>query len=227
MPDPILLRSALFPVIFGLFGGVATASPSRLCDDAARTAAAQTDVPLAILRAITLAETGHTARDTAAFGPWPWAVQADSRGHWFADQASAIAYTKSLMALGKTNIDIGCYQLNLHWHSAEFKSIEEMFSPENNALYAATFLDRLYRETGDWRMAVGRYHSRDGDRAEAYLQRLEQLFDRNLAGRRGLPASGVSQPGPTHVAEKFGLVAARGPLIEPNRRASPLIGGMP
>lgn len=227
MLDLSCLRSIALAVLFGPWGGVVTASPSRLCDEAARLAAAQTNVPLAILQAVTLAETGHMARDTAGFGPWPWAVQADSRGHWFDNQASAITYAKSLVAQGKTNIDIGCFQLNMRWHSDGFHSVEDMFSPAGNALYAAMFLDRLHQETGDWRRAVGRYHSRDGNRAEAYLQRLERLFEQNLAGRAAVPAPPDVPQKPSRVVEKFGLVAARGPLLQTNRLARPLIGGAP
>lgn len=221
------LRLAILSVAFGLWGAVGIASPSRLCDDAARIASAQTNVPLSILRAITLAETGHATGDTAAFGPWPWAVQADNRGHWFPDQSSAIAYTKSLVAQGKSNIDVGCFQLNLRWHSVAFQSVEDMFSPENNALYAATFLDRLHQQTGDWRAAVGRYHSRDDDRAEAYLQRLETLFDQHLASVAPLPSQPTRQARPVYSPEKFGLVSARGPLIQTPRQLRPLIGGSP
>jgi hypothetical protein len=102
-----------------------------------------------------------------------------------------------------------------------------MFSPKNNALYAATFLQDLHQQTGDWRAAVGRYHSRDGDRAEAYLQRLETLFDRHIAH----PAFAMPQPevrAKTPLPpQRFGLISARGPLIQSPRHVRPLIGGSP
>lgn len=219
------LRLAILAFYVG-FGGFAYASPSRLCEDAARHASDKTGVPVSILRAITLAETGHTAADTSRFAAWPWAVQADMRGHWFPDQAAAISYAKSLVAQGKSNIDIGCFQLNIRWHADAFQSVEEMFSPDSNALYAATFLQRLYQETGDWRAAVGRYHSRNPEHSEPYLQRLEKLFARYLGQPTDAPQQ-VAEVQPTRAPQRFGLVSARGPLIQVTGQARPLIGGRP
>lgn len=218
---------AFLALCLALWAQAASASPSRLCDDAARIASEQTGVPLSILRAITLAETGHTSAGTAGFVAWPWAVQADMRGHWFPDQQSAIAYANTLVGQGKSNIDIGCFQLNMHWHATAFQSVDDMFSPENNALYAATFLERLYQQTGDWRAAVGRYHSRDASRAESYVQRLETLFEQHLARPATAAPAPQAQAKPAAVSQRFGLVLARGPLIQAARNARPLIGGSP
>jgi len=232
----ILLRRTLLALLWCLWAGQATAQPAVLCDEAAKFAARKTGVPLSVLQAVTLAETGHTRPDASGFFAWPWAVMADMKGQWFPDQASAISFAKGLIEQGKSNIDIGCFQLNIRWHANAFPNLEAMFFPQNNALYAATFLQDLYQETGDWRAAVGRYHSRDATRAEAYVRRLEGIFDENLAYAApdsNAPDAGyatVQNPEPTRIAtvyEKFGLVSARGPLLQTPTQIRPLIGGAP
>lgn len=209
--------------------GVVQAAPVVLCEEAAQFAAEQTGVPLSILQAVTLAETGQTKFDRNKFAPWPWAVQSGAKGNWFPDSRSAIAFTRQLTAQGISNIDIGCFQLNLRWHAEAFENLEDMFSPKNNALYAAAFLQRLYQQTGDWRAAVGRYHSRDDERAESYLQRLETIFETYLADSPPGPAQMRSAALPQAVSapQKFGLVFARGPLLQSPIHPRPIIGGSP
>jgi len=232
----ILLRRTLLALLCVLWAGRAITQPAILCEEAAQFAARKTGVPLSILQAVSLAETGHTRPDTSGFVAWPWAVMADMQGQWFPDQASAITFVKGLIEQGKSNIDIGCFQLNIRWHAQAFPNLEAMFSPQNNALYAATFLQNLYQETGDWRAAVGRYHSRDATRAEAYVRRLEVIFDQNRAhtgpaynapDTRFDTAQKVPQTRVATVYEKFGLVSARGPLLQTPTHIRPLIGGAP
>ena len=56
-------------------------------------------------------------------------------------------------------IDVGCMQINLHFHADAFASLDEAFEPTMNARYAARFLRRLYKDTGSWQDATMRYHS--------------------------------------------------------------------
>lgn len=228
------LRRTILALMFGFWWVQATASPAELCEEAAQFASHQTGVPLSILRAVTLAETGHTQPNGAGFDAWPWAVMADLKGHWFPDKYSAIAYAEEQVAQGKSNVDIGCFQLNIRWHATAFQSVTDMFSPQNNALYAANFLQDLYAQTGDWRTAVGRYHSRDEARAEDYVQRLETIFDKHLGNTA--PTFNASEtvafadatPARTRqVYEKFSLVSARGSLLQTPSRVRPLIGDAP
>ncbi len=211
----------------GLFTTWAQASQATLCEDAARYASANTGVPLSVLRAVALAETGQTKFDKNAYSAWPWTVQSGQKGHWFANQPEATAFVKSLMAAQVTNIDIGCFQINLRWHGQAFQNVEEMFSPRSNALYAARFLQDLYGQTGAWRSAVGRYHSRDDDRAEAYVQRLERLFEAHLSGATGSMPAAATEPAPRQAARQFSLSGARGPILLNASETRPLIGARP
>lgn len=232
------LRRTILTIAHVWAGTQAIASPAALCEEAAQFAAQQTGVPLSILRAVTLAETGHTQANGAGFDAWPWAVMADLKGHWFPDQNAAITFAEEQVAQGKSNVDIGCFQLNVRWHATAFQDMADMFSPQNNALYAANFLQNLYAETGDWRAAVGRYHSRNDARAEAYVRRLETIFDTHLgdtstafdAPERVAYAPRAQKRAQTRtpqVYERFGLVSARGSLLQTPSRVSPLVGDAP
>ena len=56
-------------------------------------------------------------------------------------------------------IDVGCMQINHHYHADAFASVTEMFDPHKNVDYAAHFLTRLRQREGSWTMAVARYHA--------------------------------------------------------------------
>lgn len=203
------------------------ASPSQLCDQAARYAANEIGVPLSILRALTLAETGRRPSRNEIFGPWPWSVHAGGQGYWFADETSAIRFVNQKIDDGLSNIDVGCFQLNVHWHAKGFRDIAAMMSPKENALYAARFVNSLYEETGDWRRAVGHYHSRTQSKAEGYVARLETLYYQHIGTQAPAPQPERANPPPVRQRQPhYDLVAARAPLIEIARRPRPLIGGL-
>ena len=154
----------------------AQAGVGRLCDDAARSAARDSGVPLSILLAITRVETGRQSKD--GIDPWPWAVNLDGQGHWFATETQAWRFVYDAFRGGARDFDIGCFQINYRWHGARFTSIEAMFDPFANAHYAATFLTELHRETGDWEGAVRAYHSRTPEKADLYATRFADVLAR-------------------------------------------------
>lgn len=201
-----------------------SASPAQLCETAAQYAAERTGVPLSILRAVTLAETGRAFAENQRYAAWPWAIQSGNRGNWFLDSDAALTHVKGLMAQGVRNIDIGCFQLNLRWHGQAFENLEEMISPQENAIYAARFLQKLFHETGDWRSAVGRYHSRDTIRAQAYVARLEMLFKTHLAAvSPAMPSQNGMRLQPEQQPRRFGLAFARGPIVDQGSANGPII----
>lgn len=152
------------------FGAVPGAD---VCEWAAGQAARETGVPLDILGALTLTETGR--RIEGGVRPWAWSANAEGEGTWFDDPQSAVAFAEDRVAQGRTNLDIGCFQLNYRWHGDGFASVAQMFDPLENARYAARFVSQLHAETGDWRAAAGAFHSRTRVNAERYLQRFDTL----------------------------------------------------
>jgi hypothetical protein len=164
-----LLRVCLL-VCTALQAAPAAANP---CDEAARAAARATGVPLDVLMAVSRTETGRT-RD-GVFTPWPWTVNVAGRGAWFDGPGGAVAAIGRARAAGTRNIDIGCFQINFHWHGAQFRNTTEMLDPAANARYAADFLSRLHAEFGTWEGAVGAFHSRTPRHRDRYLERYRRI----------------------------------------------------
>jgi hypothetical protein len=73
---------------------------------------------------------------------------------------------------GIDDVDIGCLQVNWHWHGLVFTSPAAALTPGANAQYAASLLRKYRVQTGTWSGAVGRYHSHDARRAEVYRCRI-------------------------------------------------------
>lgn len=147
-----------------------------LCDRAIRAAAARHDVPLRLMRAVSLVESGKTVPMTdggSARVAWPWTVNMEGAGRWFDDRASAIDYVQRERGRGARSFDVGCMQVNHLWHGEAFRSIADMFDPEQNADYAARFLRSLKEEAGDWFVAAGNYHSRTPKFHQAYRAKVK------------------------------------------------------
>lgn len=202
-------RRRLLPTLVALLLGAAAeaaqaaADPADLCLSAARIAATESGVPLAVLVAITGVETG---RGSGA-RPWPWTVNMEGEGRWFDDGEQARAFVEAAMRRGARSFDIGCFQINHRWHGTAFASIEAMFDPLENARYAARFLGDLRAETGDWSRAAGAYHSRTPDLAQRYRAR----FDRLHAALSSQPEAGdpvvlVAEAAPPRLPRVNGFV---------------------
>lgn len=149
------------------------ATTAAICDAAALRAAHATGVPIDVLRAISLTETGRNGE--SGFLPWPWTVNMEGVGKWFDDLQTAKKYVDQNFERGARSFDIGCFQINYRWHGQAFSSIEEMFEPDANARYAAEFLQRLHSELGDWTKAAGAYHSRTPKYANKYKARFTRI----------------------------------------------------
>lgn len=176
-----LCRPLLLLFLLALAAGPAPATqgadPAALCLRAAAAAARETGVPLRVLLAISLAETGRKSAE-GRFTPWPWALNQGGDSHWFDTSDAALAHLQQALDQGVTNIDIGCFQLNWRWHNQAFASPEAMIAPEANALYAARLLARLYRDSGDWTRTAGAYHSATPEYAQRYSARFATIYDR-------------------------------------------------
>lgn len=180
---PALLFRSLWAALLALLPALpAAASPSaELCEWAARQVSQETGVPLDILGALTLTETGRRLDGTVR--PWAWSVNSEGQGSWFDDPESAMEFARSRLAEGRNNLDIGCFQLNYRWHGQHFDSVGQMFDPLENTRYAARFVTDLYIESADWRKAAGMFHSRTRIHADRYLARFDTL--RSLMHSRG------------------------------------------
>lgn len=146
--------------------------PAALCQRAAQLAEKRHGIPAGLLHAIGQIESGRQDGSTGDAAPWPWTISAEGRGKYFPTLRAAMAEVIALQARGVTSIDVGCMQINLYFHGGAFEDLAEAFMPERNADYAARFLKSLYADTGDWREAVGRYHSATPKRKRAYSEKV-------------------------------------------------------
>jgi hypothetical protein len=173
-PNSQALVVGLLLAILGLGApAFAVSDPSEICDMAASEASQREGVPLSVLKAISLNETGR--KKNGAFRPWPWTVNMEGKGVWFDSREEAQAYAQKEYDRGARSFDLGCFQINFKWHGENFSSIEQMFDPMANAIYAARFLRDLYAEQGSWEAAAGAYHSRTPEFADRYAARFSRI----------------------------------------------------
>lgn len=209
---------------------VALASPAlarpELCEAAATRAAGETGVPLDVLLAIALTETGR--QHDGQLRPWPWSANTEGRGHWFANRSEAEAFLHQTLARGQNSIDLGCFQINVRWHGAQFATPEAILEPITAARYAARHLANLYDEFGSWEEAAGAYHSRTPRYNTRYRARFREMrASLDQTPRHTTPA----RPAPTTTTHAFPLFAgtASGASLVPVNlpRATPLIALRP
>ena len=116
-------------------------------------------MPTHLLTAVSKVESGRWHKKSGEILAWPWTVTNGGEGRFLPSKAAAIAEVERLRAQGVTNIDVGCMQINLHYHPDAFESLEQAFDPERNVAYAIGFLSELRARWGSWTRAVGNYHS--------------------------------------------------------------------
>jgi hypothetical protein len=144
------------------------------CETLAAEASRQYGLPDGLLAAIARTESG-IARGQTDLRAWPWAANVQGESHYYDTSQDMLAHLDRVRAADISNFDVGCMQLNYHWHGEEFSDLDRMLDPETNVSYAARYLKRLYEETGSWDTATQYYHSRDPDRGGAYLERVRQM----------------------------------------------------
>ena len=149
---------------------VLTSAIQSICVREIILAQTRHDIPNNILLGIGLQEAG--TRVNKQLTVWPWAINAEGKGRLFNTKASAISWVAQQLNNGMRSIDVGCMQVNLRWHPNAFNSLAEGFHPKANVEYAARLLKKHYNETGSWRIAAGRYHSKTPEKQQVYLKSL-------------------------------------------------------
>ena len=180
---PVTISRAL-PLLAVLFASAASAEtagqPARPIVDCRRAATSferSAGLPSGLLLAIGQIESGRTDPVTNRTDPWPWATNHAGDGHYFASAQEAIAWVTAQQAIGIRSIDVGCFQVNLHYHPDAFADLAEAFDPAANARYAAALLNRLREQGGSWPLAIALYHSADPVEGQRYSARVMQVWD--------------------------------------------------
>jgi len=139
---------------------ISNAKTAEDCEYLANVIEETEDLPAGILSSISNVEAGRIIGNKPKRG-WPWTVNHSGEGLFFENKLDAIQYVTSHLERGDLNMDVGCMQISLKWHSKQFSSLEEAFDPKINIKYAAYFLTKLFNDHGDWNLAIKHYHSSD------------------------------------------------------------------
>lgn len=149
---PRLAFGLALGLALGLTGAPALAAGNP-CEAEILRAADRYGVPAGILYAVGLAETGRKG------SMHPHALNIEGRTVFAASAAEAETEFRRARAGGAKLIDLGCMQINHHYHAEHFTTLRHMLDPRFNVDYAARFLVRLKGRHGTWANAVARYHA--------------------------------------------------------------------
>lgn len=128
-------------------------SQSLVCEREMTRASTKYGVPLGVLYAVGLTETGR--RGTLS----PFALNIEGPSYFPQTLDEALQKFHAAESQGAKLIDIGCMQINHYYHGSHFASVEEMFDPHANVDYAARYLRDLKEQEGSWTLAAARYHA--------------------------------------------------------------------
>ncbi len=136
------------------------------CRDHVERAEVAQGVPRGLLTAIGYVESGMD----------PLAINADGVGYHPRSVGEAVSLVRQLRRAGAHYIDVGCMQIDLHYHPDAFPRLEEAFDPGPNAAYGARLLAAGRVDYGDWNSAVAYYHSSNPARQTDYLRLVRDQY---------------------------------------------------
>lgn len=129
------------------------AEDQKTCEQHLAAISQSEGVPLGVLYAVGLTESGKKGR------LHPYALNIEGTTVFTQNRKEALAVFQKARSEGKKLIDLGCMQVNHHYHGKQFASVSEMIEPESNIIYAARLLKSLRLSEGSWTAAVARYHA--------------------------------------------------------------------
>jgi soluble lytic murein transglycosylase-like protein len=145
-----LIPSARLVAALALAGVVAVlpARPARaglpdICAALAGVHERAEGIPPGLVQAVALAESGRWLEADRRSQAWPWTVTSGSDSFYLDSKQEALRKVLELRAAGRSNIDVGCMQINLGYHGDAFDSLAEALEPASNVAYGARFLKRL------------------------------------------------------------------------------------
>jgi soluble lytic murein transglycosylase-like protein len=140
-------------VLFIFSAGLSARAETDLCEREMAWAANKYGIPLGILYAVGLTETGVGGHLQAN------ALNIEGDAVYSLSKEQAVVRFHAAQAAGRRLIDVGCMQLNHHFHGKSFASVDEMLDPHKNVDYAARFLKELKARESGWTLAVARYNA--------------------------------------------------------------------
>lgn len=89
------------------------------CEVLAAEASRQYGMPEGLLVAIARTESG-IARGQTEVRAWPWTANVQGESHYYDSRQEMQAHLDRVIGADISNVDIGCMQLNYHWHGDRF-----------------------------------------------------------------------------------------------------------
>jgi len=173
-------------------------TPQALCRAAIASAELDHRIPNEFLTAIAKVESGRPIEGMVQ--PWPWTINAEGVGSFYATKTDAIAAVQALQARGVHSIDVGCLQVNLQQHPEAFRALDQAFDPARNAQFAAGLLVSLFGQTGSWPLAAAAYHSQTPTIGAAYQRQVLAAWaqpNRPAAAAKAQDKKAAAPPAPT------------------------------
>jgi len=149
-------------------------------------------IPPKLLKAVSIVESGIYHKDSATTVPWPWTINVQGKGYFFNSKQEAIEAVQQLQARGISSIDVGCMQINLHFHPKAFISLEQAFEPRENIAYAAGFLQDNFVRGRSWRNAVASYHSETRELGMPYAKKVLAIWQQQLSNPKALAVADLT-----------------------------------
>ncbi|OYZ95812.1 MAG: hypothetical protein B7X99_14845 [Rhizobiales bacterium 17-65-6] len=129
------------------------ASTSNVCERELARASAVYNIPLPVLYAVGLQESGINGHLQQ------YMLNVAGKDYLATSLPDAMRAFNEARAQGIKLIDVGCLQVNYYYHGKKFRSVEQMFNPRLNVDVAAQELRDWRKSQGNWTMAVARYNA--------------------------------------------------------------------
>ncbi len=139
------------------------------------------NIPTHWLAAIAGQESGRYHKGLGLMLPWPWTINVKGKGYYFDTKQEALAKIREYHAKGIKSIDVGCMQVNMHYHGHAFEDIKQALEPRYNVAYAARFLRSNFDGMRSWKKATAAYHSKTPSKGSKYFQMIYKKWDKLVA----------------------------------------------
>ncbi|WPX97057.1 transglycosylase SLT domain-containing protein [Candidatus Bandiella euplotis] len=184
------------------FAAVTSDSESLHCLRAIHHFEKKYNIPSNFLYLIALVESGQWDKNFKMLQPYPWTLNLAGKSMVFKNKREMLIALKANIANGRTNIDIGCGQINYQHHKKHFSNLEQMVNPYYNVEYSARYLSRNFKETKDWGRAIALYHSRNPTHSSAYIKKIKSKVKNGPNLQLALN---------TEVNNRLGIIASKAP----------------
>lgn len=133
---------------------------------------AKYNIPENLLLSISTIESGRWNRATLTSVTWPWTLNVEGKPYRYNSKEETLAALEDFRAKGKKLIDVGCMQVNMHFHPDAFPNDVTALEPRYNIEYAAQLLTSHYQKTKNWKRAIAHYHSATPKFGSRYLKKV-------------------------------------------------------